>query len=774
METIMCVIQYGGYWTDDNNYQDYTMTGLLIPTKCSLKELVELVKNEINCNTPIEMNYQLSPGSLPMKIISDNSLLFYIELRKKQLGVSDSPLCITRIEQHAMQLNPQQFTDTGTVTQNTDVQQLVLQITNQPSFQDIEYEDEASETNNQFLSMSNIFQVADNVADFIIEKTEEHKKKRNEEEKEIITDHRVFKIEEGQIYKDKKMLKCALCFYAILHNFQFKTKRSEPREYLVTCIDDNCNWLLRASKFKNTTTFKVRKYVQDHKCSLDVIMGDHRQANSNIIGEIVKKKFLDIKRIHRPKDIVMDTLYDYGVSMGYQKAWRAREKALELARGRQDDSYQQLPMYLHMLKVSNPGTITHLETDTKNRFKYLFLAFANSIRGWKHCRPVIVTDGTFLKTSFGGTLFSASTMDANNNIFILAFGIGDSENDDSWDWFFNKIRETFGDREGLTIISDRHKSIEKAVKNVYPDHFHGACIFHLLNNIKSHFGGHGDELTINFVKAAKTYRVSSFEHYMSEIDKIDIRIRPYLENIGHHNWTRSHCPTRRYTMMTSNIAESINSAITAARSVPITLMIECLRSLVQKWVWKNGNEANGIFTEVSVEAETVLRDNLVKGMKYQVEAITTILYQVKVVNKGDFTINLLDKTCTCRRFQQDQIPCAHAIAVFAKRGLKTYDYVADYYKTSTMRATYDTTVHPLPNESEWRLPESLEKIVMPPKTKKTSGRPRKKRIRSRGEPKVVMKCSRCGQLGHNRRTCNNPQIYKQTNRKKQKMDTKQQ
>ncbi|XP_060968404.1 uncharacterized protein LOC115710943 [Cannabis sativa] len=127
--------------------------------------------------------------------------------------------------------------------------------------------------------------------------------------------------------------------------------------------------------------------------------------------------------------------------------------------------------------------------------------------------------------------------------------------------------------------------------------------------------------------------------------------------------------------MTSNIAESINSTITAARSV---------------------------------------------------EAITTILYQVKVPNKGDFTINLLDKTCTCRRLQQDEIPCAHAIAVFAKRGLKAYDYVADYYKTSSMRATYDTTVHPLPNESEWRLPESLEKIVMPLKTKKISGRPRKK------------------------------------------------
>ncbi|XP_060961010.1 uncharacterized protein LOC133031509 [Cannabis sativa] len=130
-----------------------------------------------------------------------------------------------------------------------------------------------------------------------------------------------------------------------------------------------------------------------------------------------------------------------------------------------------------------------------------------------------------------------------------------------------------------------------------------------------------------------------------------------------------------------------------------------------------------LYQEAAERREAIAKANEEEAKRREaqaeVEAITTILYQVKVVDKGDFTINLLDKTCTCRRFQQDQIPCAHAIAVFAKRGLKTYDYVADYYKTSTMRATYDTTVHPLPNESEWRLPESLEKIVMPPKTKKT-------------------------------------------------------
>ncbi|XP_060969880.1 uncharacterized protein LOC133037083 [Cannabis sativa] len=326
----------------------------------------------------------------------------------------------------------------------------------------------------------------------------------------------------------------------------------------------------------------------------------------------------------------------------------------------------------------------------------------------------------------------------------------------------------------MTIISDQHKSIEKAVTIVYPNIFRGACIFHLLNNIKVNFRIHGEDLTLNFVKAAKTYNTKSFEGYMSELDKIDSRIRPYLQRIGYKYWSRCHCPTRRYTMMTSNIAESINLAILATRTLPITTMMESLRSLVQKWVWTNGNEAHGTFTKVSTVKEKILRDNFIQARKYEVTPVTTILHQVNVLEKGKFLVNLLDKTCECNRFQQDEIPCAHAIAVFSKRGLRVYDYVADYYKTDEMKATYDTTVNPLPNESEWTLPESLEMIVLPPNTKKRAGRPRRRRISSKGEPKVQLKCGRCKKTGHNRKTCTNPalppkqQEPKQPRRKKAK------
>ena len=57
----------------------------------------------------------------------------------------------------------------------------------------------------------------------------------------------------------------------------------------------------------------------------------------------------------------------------------------------------------------------------------------------------------------------------------------------------------------MAIISDRHKSLENAVNMVYPNAFHGACMFHLFNNMKAKFGNHGEQLQIKFTAAAKAY-----------------------------------------------------------------------------------------------------------------------------------------------------------------------------------------------------------------------------------------------------------------------------
>ena len=91
------------------------------------------------------------------------------------------------------------------------------------------------------------------------------------------------------------------------------------------------------------------------------------------------------------------------------------------------------------------------------RFKYMFVAYSASITGWKYCRPLIVVDGTFLKGKYKGTLFVACAKDGNNGIFPLAFGVGDWENNLSWEWFMSRLKETFGNRnEVLCIVFEKH------------------------------------------------------------------------------------------------------------------------------------------------------------------------------------------------------------------------------------------------------------------------------------------------------------------------------
>ncbi|KAL5545405.1 hypothetical protein UlMin_005092 [Ulmus minor] len=162
----------------------------------------------------------------------------------------------------------------------------------------------------------------------------------------------------------------------------------------------------------------------------------------------------------------------YGVEVSYSVAWRGRECAYENLRlGTPEQSYNLLPGYLHMLQQTNPGSI----------FQYLFIAFAASIQGFMYCRPVINIDATHLKGKYGGVLFTTVCHDANQQIFPLAFGVGDSENEAAWTWFLKRVKDVFGENPALVIMSDRHRSIRSAVEQAFPKAFHGISMYHLLN-----------------------------------------------------------------------------------------------------------------------------------------------------------------------------------------------------------------------------------------------------------------------------------------------------
>ena len=63
--------------------------------------------------------------------------------------------------------------------------------------------------------------------------------------------------------------------------------------------------------------------------------------------------------------------------------------------GSPEMSFELLPSYLHMIKMLNPGTVTHLVVDEEKKFKYPFVALGACIERFKAKRKVIAVDETF-------------------------------------------------------------------------------------------------------------------------------------------------------------------------------------------------------------------------------------------------------------------------------------------------------------------------------------------------------------------------------------------
>ncbi|KAH9681546.1 SWIM-type domain-containing protein [Citrus sinensis] len=272
-----------------------------------------------------------------------------------------------------------------------------------------------------------------------------------------------------EVFESKEALQEKLKALAVKKRFQFKTPKSDKDLLVVVCMDDNCKWRLRASRLKGCNMFEIRKYYNVHTCSLDSQEKDNRQASSKLVGKNFRHKFDGASSTYKPADIMQDFQKEFGYEISYHKAWRAREFAMEMVRGSSADSYHLLPSYMAMVEKKNPGSRTFIEKDSANNFKYCFIAIGSSLRGFTSCiRPVIAVDGTFMRGKYKRTLFIATSLDGNNQLYPVAFGVGDSENDASWEWFFMKLRESIGDVPNLVFISDRHGSIKKAIDKVFP------------------------------------------------------------------------------------------------------------------------------------------------------------------------------------------------------------------------------------------------------------------------------------------------------------------
>ncbi|XP_009150320.1 uncharacterized protein LOC103873674 [Brassica rapa] len=232
----------------------------------------------------------------------------------------------------------------------------------------------------------------------------------------------------GRKFKDKAQFKLTMSIYALAKVCRFKFRHCK-RYITAKCVDK-----------------QLQKY-----------------GTSRVLAALLRSKY---ERLHcgpRAMELPEVLRTEFNYTCTYWKAWKAKELAIVSAQGIEEMSYKMLPQYLHVLKLANPGTITDIKTELdrkgKLRFLYAFMLLKACIDGWQHLRKVLVVDGTHMFEKYKGVLLSASGQDADYRVFPISFAVVDSENSDSWKWFFERLSTIGEDSCELTIISDRCAAI---------------------------------------------------------------------------------------------------------------------------------------------------------------------------------------------------------------------------------------------------------------------------------------------------------------------------
>ncbi|XP_058217035.1 uncharacterized protein LOC131327932 [Rhododendron vialii] len=485
----------------------------------------------------------------------------------------------------------------------------------------------------------------------------------------------------------------ALCKYSIVHSFEFDFVKNEIERVTAVCKVKSCKWNIHARLDKDDVRDKSKK---------------------------------------RPVDVVDDLKEYYGMDVSYNRAWLAVQKAKSSAFGDYSDSFNQLQWYRNVVLNSDPRSVFDVE-------------------------PVLSVDATFLKARHMGCLMSASAKDDNAGLFPLCFGVVDSENNDNWLWFMEKLHGILDeDRRVFVFISDRHRGIKEGIAKVFPSSFHAYCLYHLKGNLRTTLAStnvkYKESLIRVFSKCAYAPTVAKFNQHMGNLLKHGgAAVVHFLSELPNERWANVFFPRQRYGAMSSSLAECFNSWILKERELPVVDMVDRIRKKMMKSMCLRRERASKWDQVICPYGESRLEKlyDLVKTWK----VIPSSADIFEVDTDPSVCVDIGRRTCSCCWWQLNAFPCCHAVCAIKYSGKDLNLYVKRYFHVESYRWVYSKPIYPVASLLKGDVVD-CGTCILPPLSKKPPGWPKKKRIRSNGEKVREIKCGRCGKMGnHNKLTC---------------------
>ncbi|KAK9233359.1 hypothetical protein WN943_023608 [Citrus x changshan-huyou] len=399
----------------------------------------------------------------------------------------------------------------------------------------------------------------------------------------------------------------------------------------------------------------------------------------------------------------------------------------------------------------------------------------SSRRGFfEGCRSFIGVDGCHLKGSYKGVLLTAVSIDANYGIYPLAMCVVDTENNESWLYFLEKLYDQVGCNggEGLCFMSDRQKGILNALERVFPLSFKRYCCRHIYANFKNKFPG----LLLKkvFWRACRSSSAADFHSHMKELKNITPDGYEWLMKIPIACWAKHlFSPHTKCNHVTNNMTESFNNWINNYRGLPIVRMFEEIRRKIMRLIHKRHEAALGWNDELPPVMRRKIIEGIVAARSLSIIFGHNETFEVVEDATKIIVVDLPKKNCDCGEWGISGLPCKHAICCIDAKRYPVEDFIHPYLKKTVFIGTYKHQFTPVSDEKKW--PLELHDNLQPPTAIRSAGRPQTKRRKEADESSTFkrsssLRCSHCDQWGHNKRTC--PRTTRDNEKKRAKKRVK--
>lgn len=261
--------------------------------------------------------------------------------------------------------------------------------------------------------------------------------------------------------------------------------------------------------------------------------------------------------------------------------------------------------------------------------------------------------------------------------------------------------------------------------------------------------------------AAKSTTVEEFNLRMDEIKGISPLAHSDLLKTDPRFWCRAFFDTlTKCEMVDNNLSECFNSWIVEARYKPIIQLLDDIRLQVMERIYKKRDWMSSLQCEIC--------PRIIKKLNYSIEGTRFCKStwtggsecEVRDIDGGQWVVDMVGKTCSCRRWELTGIPCTHGCTAMFSMNEKPEDKVDPCFNKRFYIEAYSHLLRPMKGSLYW--PKTGFPDILPPKARRMPGRPKKHRRREQGEEGagsklskkgVLMKCSQCLVVGHNKATC---------------------